>query len=156
MHYGQYIQQILLRGAEHFFWQKCTDGARGSKDGANDNQYPVQDPPLQTQVFAEDLDVKSTWQDDADAKARQRSKEGHDPIKRRYDDGQKSKEYWDHDSYRDSQYAASHVRHTAQCGAATDSPGIEAEEDLESRDDRSSVQRNFGDGDNGDSDHNED
>lgn len=77
---------------DHFTGQECPHSPDRRQYRGQDQQKPVHDTLLFTDLLPEDLQIEGKGENDADGEAQERAQEGHDPVERREDDGQDDNE----------------------------------------------------------------
>lgn len=65
---------------DHFMRQKHPNGPHGRQNCGRDEQEPVQNPLTSAYFLPEDLEIEREREDDADGKAQEGPKEGHDSV----------------------------------------------------------------------------
>ena len=76
---------------KHLFGQACKNGANDCHDGAHNDQGVIHHLFCAGYLFAKQLQMEHQGQDNANTKAGDTTKERHDAIERREDDGDDNK-----------------------------------------------------------------
>jgi hypothetical protein len=95
-------------------------------------------------------------QDNANGETRHTPEERHDAIETREEDGDNDKGYESTDAQCNFGEAAVEAGHAVHAGRRREGAGVEAKEDFKGADNWARVQRDFGEGDDGDADCDED
>jgi len=77
---------------DHFMGQEHPNGPHGSQNCRRDEQEPVKNPLTSAYLLPKDLEIKRKGKDDADGKAQEGPKEGHDPVEGREYNGKDDNE----------------------------------------------------------------